>query len=460
MKKMNFPTLVLIGIFLVLGSAAFAGGAKEQGATSQPAAQSGQEVIRYSMWDQNQAPTYQMIFDNFTKENPGITVQLELTPWQDYWTKLTTQAAGGSCPDLVTMLVINFKTLQSKGVFTPLNDYIAKDKFDLSKYGTAAVDMFTVGGKIYGIPKDFDAMGAFYNKDLLKKAGYTDFPADLQWDPETGGSYLKFLQALTFDKSGKHPNEGGFDPNNIVQYGLLATDRGDVYVDGLVTTLVAENGGRTFNPDTGALTLNEPKARGALLFLWNLFNKWHVTPPLSVIQSSGAEALFYSQAVATWLNGPWMTLAIKKNAAFNWGITKNVPGPAGKSFSRVNSLVDNLYSQSKYKDGAWKLIKYVATKAGQDILGQTGTVIPAYADSSAKYVDYYKKQGLDVQMFIDAYHGDVVTPPSWKELSQASDIASRNFALAFDGTGKVDVDTAINNIMKETTPILVKANAK
>ena len=415
-----------------------------------------QTKIRYVLWDQNQAKTYKTVIDKFMNEESGITVEMEQVPYADYFTKLATERAGGSGPDLITMMISQFKTLESKGSLEPINSYIDADSLDMTKYNSGAVDMFTVNGNIYGLPKDFDSMGLFYNKDLLKEAGYEEFPADLQWDSETGGTFVEFLQKLTKDKNGKHPNEEGFNPDEIVQYGFLPVDRAGYALDGIISTLISQNGADFIDRDTSALKLDDEKNLEALGFVYDMQNKWYVTPPLSLIQSTGAEALFYTQTCALFHNGPWMSLAIQENASFEWGIAQNSKGPNGKSMSRVNSLVDCIYSGSKNKDAAWKLLKYIATTPGQDILGETGTVIPAYKDSTQKYVDFYADNGIDVSAFIDAYFADPVFPPSAIEFPRASDSFDREFSLAL--ADEKTMEEAMKNVTGELNPILTEAN--
>ena len=414
-------------------------------------------VIRYSMWDTAQQPAYEQICADFEAENPGVDVQIELVPWADYWTKLTTQASGGSCPDVMTMFILNFKTLQSKGVLADLTPYIEEAGLDLSKYNETAMDAFTVDGKIYGIPKDFDSIATFYNKDLLAAAGYDEYPEGLSWNAEDGGSYVKFLQDLTLDANGLHPYDEGFDPSNIVQYGLLPIDRTDYSADGIISTSIIANGGRMINEETSEFTLSEEKSAEAMEFLWKMTNEWYVAPPVTVIASTGAEAIFYSGVAATWLNGPWMTSTIAENCSFDYGIARNMVGPTGESVSRVNSLVDCVYENSEHKDIAYKLVEYIATK-GQEILGSTGTVIPAHSDYSHTYLDYYAEKGFDVQVFIDAYNGVVAFPPNLNEFSRADEVVQRQMSLALDGTGTVSMADTIEAIESEVNGFLKEAN--
>lgn len=462
---------LLIAVVMVIGMLAGCGSsteattpATESASATQPPvketpAEDGETiVIRYSMWDSAQQPAYETICENFEKENPGVDVQIELIPHADYWTKLTTQASGGSCPDVMTMMVDNFPTLQKKGILEDLTSYMKASGLDLSKFNSMVLDRTTVDGKIYGVPKDFDVVTMFYNEELLAAAGYDSYPADLSWNAEDGGSYIKFLQDLTLDANGLHPYDAGFDPANIVQYGLLPVDKANYSADSWANSLIESNGGKLLDPDTGAFTLSSEKSTEALAFLWKMTNEWYVTPPQSMIASTGAEALFYAGMAATWHNGPWITSSIATNATFDFGIALDpVAESTGKLVSRANSLFDCVYSGSKHKDIAYKFVEYVAT-VGQEVLGSTGTVIPANADYSKSYLDYFAAQGHDVQIFFDAYNGAVAMVPSVMEFSRANDIFKRQMALALDGTGTYSYQEMIATIESEANEILIEAN--
>lgn len=59
-------------------------------------AYNGEEVtITYGIWDSVQQPGIEQQIAAFNEEFPNITVEIQLTPWADYWTKLQTAVAGG-----------------------------------------------------------------------------------------------------------------------------------------------------------------------------------------------------------------------------------------------------------------------------------------------------------------------------------------------------------------------------
>ena len=45
-------------------------------------------TITYAIWDKNQEPGMRAIADAFEAKNPDIKVNIEVTNWDQYWTKL------------------------------------------------------------------------------------------------------------------------------------------------------------------------------------------------------------------------------------------------------------------------------------------------------------------------------------------------------------------------------------
>ena len=56
---------------------------------------------------------------------------------------------------------------------------------------------------------------------MADSAGITDEQmANLDWNPQDGGTYEKAIAHLTVDKNGMRGDEAGFDKNNVKAYGL------------------------------------------------------------------------------------------------------------------------------------------------------------------------------------------------------------------------------------------------
>ena len=49
-------------------------------------------TLSYAVWDNNQKPVMEELGKEFTRTHPNITINVQLTPWADYWTKLKAAA--------------------------------------------------------------------------------------------------------------------------------------------------------------------------------------------------------------------------------------------------------------------------------------------------------------------------------------------------------------------------------
>lgn len=439
MKKSLLLLIVVIALAALIPGLAFATGTEEDSA--QPV------ELRYMMWDANQQPAYRQALDIFEAENPGITVEIEVTPWSQYWTKLKTQAAGEAVPDLFWTYVAPLPEIVDLGIVYDITDLIERDGVDLSIYNPMLVSNLQIDGRQYGIPKDWDAIVIFYNTALLAEAGYDEYPTDLSWDPEDGGSFVEFVQSLTLDDQGLHPNEAGFDPDNIVQYGFSLQGFGA----DILNAFNEQNGG-VFYDESGRVAIDSPESLEAYQFLWDLIFKYHVAPDYSVQQAS-RDALWYNNEVAVQHNGSWMALPYSQNSSFEFGIAMVPEGPLGTTHTRVNGLSDSIYTGTPNLEETWTAVKFLASTATEDIIGATGTVFPAHPDSMQEYVDYYADEiGVDVSPILDVLDGETVGANPSIIWNQIADLWGRESSLAY--SGEKDLESAIRAFVAEANAAL------
>ena len=84
-------------------------------------------TIKYSIWGDPQEITSQKaIADAFHAANPNITVDVDVSDWDAYWTKLQTGLAGGAAPDVFAMDGPLFPDYQARDVLLDLKPYIDK----------------------------------------------------------------------------------------------------------------------------------------------------------------------------------------------------------------------------------------------------------------------------------------------------------------------------------------------
>jgi multiple sugar transport system substrate-binding protein len=110
------------------------------------------------------------VIDIFNGKHPDVHVTGETLGFNDYFTKLTTQIAGGNMPDVIQMGYGVMLEYVDKGTLKPLDDAAAAGKIDLSKIDPSGLAAGTFRGKLYGLTIGANAMAAMYNKRIFEAA--------------------------------------------------------------------------------------------------------------------------------------------------------------------------------------------------------------------------------------------------------------------------------------------------
>jgi multiple sugar transport system substrate-binding protein len=161
-------------------------------------------------------------YNSFNKD--GITLKLEVVPTASASVVLKTEMAAGNAPDIVGPLgVADFNGFE--GLFLNLSSYIQNYKVDLAAYDPALLTVLQQSdlGQL-GLPYLISPGYIWYNKTIFAAAGLPNLPTHVgdlyqgqTWD---WNELAKVAEQLTVDKSGKKSTDAGFDPKNIVRYGL------------------------------------------------------------------------------------------------------------------------------------------------------------------------------------------------------------------------------------------------
>jgi multiple sugar transport system substrate-binding protein len=364
-------------------------------------------TLSYALWDQAQVPAMEQIIAEFRQTHPNIDIKIQLTPWDDYWTKLQTSATGGSAPDVFWMTMAYFKLYANGGVLLPLDDRIKQDGIDMSNYVPAMAQAYQYDGKTYGMPKDVNAFGLFYNKDLFKAAGVAFPDATWTWD-----NVVTAAQALT------NPGKG--------IYGIAAPE-----TDELTWYLtIPQAGGYVISPDGKTSGYDTPESIKGIQFWVDLVNKYKVSPNLQQLTDTDALSLFTSGKVAMYYGGSWDPVAIADVPAAK-AFTDVAPLPRGatsKFYS--NGLANSIYARTPHPDEAWQFVSFLSSKRANEIQATTGTVIPAYQGQAGNYVNALS--WMKAQVLIDQLSGALPFPVS-ERTSVWRRPATAEFAKAWAG---------------------------
>lgn len=112
----------------------------------------------------------QQIIDEYMKENKNVTIKVEALDEEAYKTKFKAYSMEGM-PDVVSIWgqPSFLDEVLDAGVLAELNEDDYKD------YGfiSGSLDGFKKDGKLYGLPRNTDVAGFYYNEKMFKENGWT-----------------------------------------------------------------------------------------------------------------------------------------------------------------------------------------------------------------------------------------------------------------------------------------------
>ena len=365
-----------VGISVLVAGCA-AGPAGETGGAYTPPDKDLKAEITYAFWDATQQDAIQANVDAFNEEYPNITVNLDVTPWEGYWTKVQTQATSNTLPDLFWLNGPNFQLYASNDKIEPITSLVDGDYIDPADYPESLVDLYNLDGTQYGVPKDFDTIALWYNKDILEQAGVEAPTADWTWDD---------LAEAAETVSTKLKDKG--------IYGVAAG------MDGQTTyyNTIFQAGGEVLTDDGKASGYDE-KATQEGLQVWTDLIASGASPSIPQLTDTPADQWFTSGKVGMFYSGSWSRGAIGDSPVKD--VVDVAPLPQGKEKATVIHGVSNVVAaNSTNKQAAQALQAYLASEEAQKEQGDLGAVIPAFNGTQAAFAESYP--GVNLQVFLDA----------------------------------------------------------
>lgn len=311
---------------------------------------------------------------SFEAAHPGITVEPMYIPAEqtsEYMTKMKGLLQAGNLPDMGYFREEEVGAWGTSGNLLELDSYIAKD--NLRKAYLPGIWM-TVKGKTYGAFGAVECQVMFYNKDVLQKAGVPTPPTDYKkaW---TWSQFVNYCKKITTDKNGKHPGDAGFDPDQIVRYGV---SYGLWW--GMLVPPIWSNGGEVVSTDGKNFMMDQAGAADAIQKLADLINKDHVMPYVAPGANNGLPAsnvMLANGQLGFLADGQWSLLGLSQ-MKFPLGVCALpiLKKPAQMFLSGATVI----FKQTKHPKEAWELQKWMMSPDKVQNLYNIGLWMPTRAD--------------------------------------------------------------------------------
>lgn len=349
--------------------------------------ESEQTKITFALWDEVQKPVFDEIVTKFEEENPDIDVELHLTPWSQYWTKLDAAMGSGSAADVFWMNTYLPKYAKA-GVLEPLDGYIEKDGVKMDDYVDITSEFCEYDDVHYCMPKGIDTVQVFYNKAIFDKYE-VPVPAE-GWTWEDMAEVAGQLK----EKMG----EADSDEYPI----LMELDAQPSFLN-----FIAQSGGYVLSEDGKKAGFDQAGAVKAYQDMVDLMDSG-LMPGSEVLSDTKGTDLFLSQKGAILFMGSWK-IPVLDDAGFAEQIgTIAMPAKEEGNQSVVGGLGYAVNSNSKEKDAAWKLVKYLAGEESNKMQAEAKIDVPALISAQ----QYYKTEHVDADVIFDVAKTGFAFPTS------------------------------------------------
>lgn len=300
-------------------------------------------------------------------------------------TRFLVSVAGGKPPDLILFDRYAVSEWAARGAFTRLDEFVARESsneapdairpenFYKSCWDEIAYQNPATGERgIYGIPERVDDRALFYNKDLLKRAGFVDSKGEAQ-PPRTWKELEDMAVRLTAHDARGRITQLGFAPN---------------YGNAWLYLYAWMNGGDFISADGRYCTLNSPPVVYALEWMTRVYDSLGGAQKEFAFEGTaqsgqrnappGELDLFVQGKVAMKVDGYWIFPEVLAQYGQNLNYAVTLPplpvrasGQENRGHSWVSGWCYAIPSTARQKEAAWALLKFMCSQRAREIIGDS-----------------------------------------------------------------------------------------
>ena len=393
-------------------------------------ASDGKTHLTFQIWDVAQRASMEAICAAYTAKHPEVDIEVQVTNWTEYWTKLEAAAESNTMPDIFWMHTNQILYYADFGMLADVTDLYADE--DPSYYQNHFSDI-SIGnasgsdGRLYGVPKDKDNLVLVYNKEMFDAAGVAYPDENWTWDDLVSAS------AQIYDKTGKY----GYMAYNDDQMGYWS--------------FVYQAGGCILTEDKTRAGFDQPGTRKGMEFYVGL-QDYEWCPDQSYFAETAPGTAFFSGIGSMYIEGNWELM--NKCVSFpdmngKWDIAPmpKCPDPvSGDGRATIsNGLCYSTAAHGKTREIVMDVLKFFGSEEAQLLASSYGAAISAYNGTEQPYFDAFDKAGYDINVpiLMDQFAYGVqnvnnAAKPKWK--SPVLDELNKVY------NGQQSLDSALDNM--------------
>ena len=361
----------------------------------------------------------------FEAANPGIDIQVDIVPREDFRRRLATELGENTNPDLALISarwLVDFVKLDA---IEPLDGFITGDFRGrlIAPFLSAAM----MDGKTFGLPFTASVRALYYNRDLFGRAGIDQAPRT--WDE---------LKIAAEKISGLGDGRYGY---GLAGNGVEADVSFYYAMWGQGVEVIDENG-RSGLASDGAIA--------AAKFTKELIDKGATQPAVTSFPREGVENLFKEGKLGMVVANPMLAKEIREHGrGVSYGVAAVPAGPTGARGTYGEADLAVLFKNSKAKDDAWKFLDYLFTADQRARFTQGEGVLPVTVEE-AQSEPYMNDP--DLKAFVELLPLARFTPPiaGWEIVAQRTTEALQKIYLG------AEIEATLKAVAEEINRILLK----
>ncbi len=318
----------------------------------------------------------------------------------------TALSAGSSEYDVMALDVVWAGDMASAGYIDPLDSYMKDDKISAASFNAGSMASGSVNGKQYTLPFWPDAGMLFYRTDIVSEEDSAKLVSgDYTWDD---------LLAMAEEYSGQGGTSVGLT-FQAAQY------------EGLVCNLVEFTNGFT-------------DVKGGLETMKKATDADYTPADILNYQENETCVSFYTGESVFGRNWPYMWGEIQTNGSISTDVVGIAPMPTG---SCIGGWLLSMNTNSKNKDGAWELIKYLSSYDGQVTVQSITGNVPGYNEAMSDETLKKSNPLLESEGLTKAFENTLARPVS-DNYTETSDTIQQTVHKYL--SGEQDLDTTVSAV--------------
>lgn len=350
------------GVGAGLGAAALSGAATSCG---NGGSSSSDKVTLVRYGDAESSKIWKDMLKLFNEDHPDIEVDyrnIAASSWSEFFDTVSVQIAGGQVPDVVQVATEGQRLFASRNLVEPLDEYIDRDREELEPYFSSvhpnlmqwSKELVTQGDDAtYYLPGGFNTMCIYYSTEAFAQAEVDEPADDWTWD-----DFLAISEQIK---------------EKLDTFAMAVSSS---YFAGSMPWLLT-NGASTMNDDWTKATIATPEAVEAAEFMRLLVERGLSPKPGGEFDAFTAMT---QGKVAMFGGGRWPLISLRNLDYVDR--VKIAPWPQQtQQGSPVGWDAYPIMRESKNKEGAWELVKFMATREASERYAElSGTIVPPQED--------------------------------------------------------------------------------